>query len=387
MVDNLPPLQTMAAAVINVVARENDANPGTIGKALMNMGFEAPKDFITIYQMSKPCHFQIQVRPEIEEKIKECIDNNRNNVQDVMRILRANKSIMVTRVFGTITNAALEELLFPPRYRPTQVISHQVEQVKTTTGKKLWYTGRRWITISEEDFTRIKQYLPTHIAGDGHTMFVNFEGSKQSCFNCGQKDHLAKECKAPQRSQQQPPPPQQSRDQPPANNLIDQAFKAAEARTPAYIPSTQSSQNQSKSHRIRRNSKRKTSENSEHPESKRDESDEEEDQPALSSDESRDQTTNNNDWTTVNRKKKFPRKTLPKNQYEVPVPQFIKAAYPIYAENQTMTRQQLKQLTKALHKNPFFTDMNIPASLSYAAHPSFEDFFVYTSDSEADEYT
>ena len=65
---------------------------------------------------------------------------------------------------------------------------------RRNSGKKLWFTGRRFYQLRIEEFDRVKHILPTHLVQADHRMYVNFDGSQQRCFNCLNEGHLIANC-------------------------------------------------------------------------------------------------------------------------------------------------------------------------------------------------
>ena len=347
----------MASAILNVKAQKEKVDDEVIGATLIQLGFQPNKDFITIFKLSKPGRFQVELRTkEIAEKVEDAILKN-EQVQQRFTVNKPSRTILVSRVFGTITNAELEDKVFPPATRPLQVLYRQVEQKKTQDGTKLWFTGRRFITIAEDEFQRIKHILPSHVMINNHTMFVKFDGSRQSCFSCGAFDHLVKDCKSPQ--SRDPPPAVVQTSQKPANDIVDKAMQMNEIneRQPAFFPNPTKTRN-----------KKRHATSTQLPESKREnETDDEPDHPELTLDTTIEETKETeNPWKTARSKRKI-------SKNFVQIPKFIKSAdipqqYIAYGKvDSTFLKNTIR------NHHTFFSQ-----------HP---EFFEYTSDSSAEEWT
>ena len=352
-------------ATINVTAASAEVDDGVIGGALMQLGFKPNAEFVTIFNL-KPLKYQIQLRSEeIAERVVAKLDAQ-EALKSLFTVHKPTRSILVTRVFGTVTNKELENALFPPRIRSSiKVLSTRIEQKKTKEGYNLWYTGRRFLTISENDFQRNKHILPSHIVIDGHTSFVKFDGSKQACFSCGSTEHLVKECKSPAMASTAPstsaplqenPTLQQFMNSTTTSNIQVPPRQSRDLRVPSY--NTTLTENGKKRNR----SKSSTRDNT--IEKKREENENQSEEINLD-------TTAPNEWTTIQNRHR--RKTVSKERQEIPTPAFIRRAYKDTNFAETITINQLRKITTALEKSPFFDKAS-------------EDFFVYTSDEDAEQY-
>ena len=104
-----------APELLNVKTSSEQTNDGHIGAMLMKMGFLPNTEFITIRPLSRPQRFQLQLRTvEVVERIEASLELKENEeIKKYIQIARPTRTILVTRVFGTVTNGELEDQLFP----------------------------------------------------------------------------------------------------------------------------------------------------------------------------------------------------------------------------------------------------------------------------------
>lgn len=165
-----------------------------VGEAIIAMGIKPMKDLITLYPTKENRAEATFSTQSILEKFEEYALADRGNCSRLFKVNKPSKSIMVTRVPGNIQDKDIVKLLFPPRAGKVNLISSQIEKKLAKDGTPLYFTGRRFYNISEEEFNRVKLYIPSYIRVPDHVMYIHYEGSRQTCFQCNSADHLIRDC-------------------------------------------------------------------------------------------------------------------------------------------------------------------------------------------------